>query len=61
MVYLIGIFDLKNDPSGLKSDFSKLKTLEYKSLETYILNYLMESFQWKDGTTLTNNVLGGNI
>ena len=37
------ISDLKSDLSGVKSDFSKLETLEYKSLETYILNYLMDS------------------
>ena len=37
------ISDLKSDLSRVKSDFSKLETLEYKSLETYILNYLMDS------------------
>ena len=42
-VYLIGVSDLKKDLSGLKSAFPKLKTLKYKSLETYILNYLMDS------------------
>ena len=36
------ISDLKSDLSGVKSDFSKLEALEYKSLETYILNYLMD-------------------
>ena len=40
MVY---ISDLKNDLTGLKSDFPKLEALEYKSLKTYILNYLIES------------------
>ena len=40
MVY---ISDLKNDLSGLKSDFPKLEILEYESLETYILNYLIDS------------------
>ena len=43
LVYLTGISDLKNDPSGPKSDFPKLETLEYKSSERYILNYLMDS------------------
>ena len=38
MVY---ISDLKNDLSRLKSDFPKLEALEYKPLETYLLNYLM--------------------
>ena len=58
MVY---ISDLKNDLSGLKSDFPKLEVLECKSLETYILIYLIDSWQWKEGTTLTNSVLGGNV
>ena len=52
---------LKNDLSGLKSDFPKLRALEYKSLETYILNYLIDSWQWQDSATLTNNILGGNV
>ena len=58
MVY---ISDLKNDLSGLKSDFPKLEVLEYKSLQTYILNYLIDSPQWKEGVALTNNILGGNV
>ena len=58
MVY---ISDLKNDLSGLKSDFPKLETLEYKSLETYILNYLIDSWQWKEDVKLTNDILGGNV
>ena len=39
MVY---ISDLKNDLSWTKSDFPKLKTLEYKSLETHLLMYRLE-------------------
>ena len=58
MVYISA---LKNDLFGLKSDFPKLEALEYKSLETYILNYLIDSWQWKEGATLTNNILGGNV
>ena len=44
MVY---ISDLKNDLSRLKSDFPKLEALEYKPLETYLLNYLMTCDNWK--------------
>ena len=43
MVY---ISDLKNDLSGLKSDFPKLEAQEYKALEMYLLNRL-DSWQWK--------------
>ena len=39
MVY---ISDLKKDLSGLKSDFPKFEAGEYKSLETYLLNCLID-------------------
>ena len=40
MVY---ISNLKNDLSGVKSDFPKLEALEHKPLETYVPNYLIDS------------------
>ena len=33
----------KNDLSRLNSDFPKVETLYYKSLETYLLNYLIDA------------------
>ena len=58
MVY---ISDLKKDLSGLKSDFPKFEAGEYKSLETYLLNCLIDPWQLKEGATLTNSILGGNV
>ena len=52
MVYM---FDLKNELSGLKSDFPKIEVLEYKPLELYIVNYLIDSW------TQTNSIFGGNV
>ena len=45
MVYISHL--KKKDLSGLKSDFPKLEVLQYKSLETYLLNYLTDSWNGK--------------
>ena len=50
---------IKNDLSGLKSDFSNLDALENKSIER--LNHLRDLLQRKEGTTLMNTILGGNV
>ena len=48
------IFDLKNDLSGLKSNFSKLEAI-IQVTKNY-LKYLKDSWQWKEGATLTDSL-----
>ena len=54
MVY---ISTLKIDLSGPKS----VEALEYKPLETYLLNFLVGLLQLKEGATITISILGKNV
>ena len=51
---------LKNDLSELKSDFSKLEA-DIQVIINVNTKLSEPLLQWKEGATLTNSILGGNV